>query len=355
MEMIGWKTLQPNEGKFETRKLEKKDLKIKSEALRDFAFELLTRSIIETIDMELSAILFLSFDIVGLCSGIFFNMFISVVSYRTWLHHHGLHHPRGLLLFCLGLSSSIHEVYVLFYTMSAYIWPKEFLSITVCMILAQCLFPFFSFFPTCQISLLCSFYCIKLVSFQHWILKVLKSRLPSVLPWIIAGTLVISGMVMVTLLGVIFISVPVDNSENNTLYCRRINDTYFDQIMNITNSFNILAFFPFYLILVSLSCTVSALVRHIRRVQGTLSLDRSHLDAHLHAVTTMILLLALNMSFYGSKLFIEWNDQPSPLIVVCWIIFILFYPLLALTLIYRTKILYSYFICCLHRRSSEEM
>ncbi|XP_071977788.1 taste receptor type 2 member 41-like [Engystomops pustulosus] len=302
-------------------------------------------------EMDLWKMVTLLFYFMTCSSGIYFNAFIAVVSCRTWLRD-GLHHPQGLLLFSIGLSSAIFESYQILISVSAVIWKFSFSSLNFCTIFSLCIFTFCIFFSLCQISWLCSFYCIKLVSFQHWIIQVLKSRLPSILPWIMACTLVTSSLVLIVLSGVIYTSVPVDNTDHSS-FCRTINDTYIVQITAIVNGFNIIMALPFSLILVSLSCTVSTLVRHIRRLQGTFSLEKSHLEAHIAAVKTMILLLMLNMSFYGSKLLVDWVVLPLPLNFISNVIYFSFWPLQALTLIFRTKKLHRSFIWCHLRRSSE--
>ncbi|XP_071977786.1 taste receptor type 2 member 4-like [Engystomops pustulosus] len=298
--------------------------------------------------METGELVSLLLYFISSSSGIYFNVFISVVSYRTWLSDGSLQ-PRGLLLFSTGLSSAIFEGYRFSVDISFHFWREDFSSLNVCTVFLHCLFTSCIFFTLCQVSLLCSFYCIKLISFQHWIIQVLKSRLPSYLPWIMAGTLVISGLGLVLLFYVIYISVPV-NATNNSSFCRRINETYAARIRNMSNGFNIIIALPFCLILVSLSCTAITLVQHKRKAQGTLGLGRSHLQAHMDAATTMILLLALNMSFYVSKLLMDGNVLPFPLSMMFSVIYYLFWPLQALILIFRTKKLYERFICCSRKK-----
>ncbi|XP_069841122.1 taste receptor type 2 member 41-like [Dendropsophus ebraccatus] len=256
--------------------------------------------------METGYLLFFLVNVIVSCFGINLNLFISVVSYKTWLSH-GLHQPQGLLLFCIGLSSAILEGYQHCFAIVSCMWPAGFSSLNVCTVFLHCVFTFCIFFTTCQISWLCSFYCIKLVSFQNRFIVVLKSRLPSILPWIIAGTVVVSAMVMFLMFAILYISAPIENITNSTYYCRRINETYTDYLLFFTERYNIVTSLPFSLTLVSLSCTVWTLIRHIRRVRGTLSLDRSHLEAHIDAIKTMILLLVLNSSYYISKLLMDGN------------------------------------------------
>ncbi|KAG8544012.1 hypothetical protein GDO81_023241 [Engystomops pustulosus] len=282
-------------------------------------------------------------------SGTYLYVFIAVVSYRTWLSD-GSHHPQGLLLFSIGLSSAIFECYQLIINILSDIGPEGLLEFSVCTVFSYCLLQFCIFFSLCQISLLCSFYCIKLISFQHWIIQVLKSRIPSTLPWIISGSVVMSGIVLILLCGIIFITVPVYN-ENRT-FCRRIDYSYVLQIILTLNGFDYLVALPFCLILVSLSCTTFSLIQHVRR---TISLDRSHLEAHIDAAKTMILLLTLNTSFYVSRLVMGLGVLPFPLDLICDVLNYLFWPLQALTLIFRTKKLHRSFIWCLYRRSSEQM
>ncbi|KAM3916061.1 taste receptor type 2 member 134-like [Leptodactylus fuscus] len=310
--------------------------------------------------METESIASLLLSIITSSSAIYLHVFISVVSYRTWLTD-GFRHPQGLLFFCLGLSSTIFEGYQLSIDISLYFWPPHFSVFNVCTIYILYLFTFCIFFNMCQTSWLCSFYCISLVSGQHWIIRFLKSRLSSMVPWIVAGTLVMSGIVLISLLAVIFITVPVEDTDNTTFYCRKFNETYIGHLLVIKNGFNILMALPFCLILVSLSCTVSTLVRHMWRVRRTLSMDRSHLEAHIQAAKTMILLLALNTSFYLVKLLedwtllLHWNLLPFPGNWLCQAVHYFFWPLQALTLIFRNKKLYRNFLSCPNRRSSEEM
>ncbi|XP_071977807.1 taste receptor type 2 member 41-like [Engystomops pustulosus] len=300
--------------------------------------------------MEIHRMFLQLFKYTGLSSGTYLYVFIAVVSYRTWLSD-GSHHPQGLLLFSIGLSNAIFEGYHLIYDMLLDIEPGDLSDFNVCTVFMFCLSLSCIFFGVCQISMLCSFYCIKLISSQHWIIQVLKSRLPSTLPWIISGAVVMSIVVLVVSFGLIFIWVPVD--DDNSTFCKAILDNSdFIAITLTLTSINYLVALPFCLILVSLSCTTFSLIQHVRR---TISLDRSHLEAHIDAAKTMILLLTLNTSFYVSKLVKELGVLSYPLDLICEVLYYLFWPLQALTLIFRTKKLHRSFIWCLHRRSSEQM
>ncbi|XP_071977792.1 taste receptor type 2 member 4-like [Engystomops pustulosus] len=277
--------------------------------------------------MEIHRTFLQLFNYTGLSSGTYLYAFIAVVSYRTWLSD-GSQHPQGLLLFSIGLSNAIFEGYQLIIQLLSDIGPEGLFDLNICTVFMYCLSPFCIFFSLCQISLLCSFYCIKLISFQHRIIQVLKSRLPSSLPWIISGAVVMSIMVLVLLFGVILVSLPPD--DDNSTFCRSFDYSSSFQLIFMINGFDYFDSLPFCLILVSLSCTTFSLIQHVRR---TISLDRSHLEAHIDAAKTMILLLTLNTSFYVSSLLLQ----------------------LALTLIVRTKKLHRSFIWCPHRRSSEQM
>ncbi|XP_071977772.1 taste receptor type 2 member 4-like [Engystomops pustulosus] len=279
----------------------------------------------------------IAFNIIGSCSGMFLNMVIAVLSFRT-SSKDAFWSPRDLLLFSIGLSSAVFGGFQFFTNMTSYIWIEVFMTFNVCINFVNVVFILTIFSSTCLTSLLCSFYCIKLVTFQHWFFTQLRSVFPSLLPWMIAGTFVISAVLLVALVGVISLTAPLldDGTMSN---CPSINETYEEEVQAVMIGLNCMIALPFLLIVVSLGVTFASLVLHVWKLQNSSSLDKSHIVAHIEAAKTMVLLLVLNVLFYLSNLLLNWNLVPrySTLQTLCIMIYFFFWPLQALILILRTK------------------
>ncbi|XP_063789007.1 taste receptor type 2 member 41-like [Pseudophryne corroboree] len=287
--------------------------------------------------METAEIAFYLVSIIISSSGISCNILMAAASYRIWVTD-GFSNPRDLIIFYIGLCSALFQSFYISLYVSYLVWADMLSTYNVCTIIINVVFAIF----ICTVSLtswLCSFYCIKLVSFQHRIILFLKTGLPTMIPWIIGGTLGMCGLLLVLLLGVIFMSVPLDNTYNSTSYCTRVSDEYNSNVLDIVYRAYFLIIFPFLLILISLGCTLAPLIIHIRRVQRSPSLDNSHLKAHITAAKTMILLLVLNVAFFTSQ--VLWNEvwlsMSSPLYWIYGMFYVSFWKLQALTLIFRNK------------------
>lgn len=277
------------------------------------------------------------FYVAASSSGLFFNSFLAVVGCRTCLNS-GFQNPRDLLLFSIGLSNVVFGSFQFFTNLVGYIWIDTFATFNICNISMGFLYVFTVFLSSCMTSFLCSFYCIKLVTFQHRLLARLRSLFPSLLPWMLAGIFVVSGILLVALVSVIGMTAPLLHDES-IVHCPRINETYKVQVQAIMVGLNSMIVLPFLLIMASLGATLVSLTLYIWKLQKSSSFDNSHLRGHSDAAMTMLLLLALNFSFCTSHLLLTWNlvASSSPLYTLCLIIFFSFWTLQAFTLIIRTK------------------
>ncbi|XP_075687757.1 taste receptor type 2 member 16-like [Rhinoderma darwinii] len=305
--------------------------------------------------MEAERIGFLTFNIVTSCSGIFSYMFIAVSTVKNWKQEHFLR-PQFSILFSLSLSSTILKIFQLLLDITTYnlhIWYSEY---NLCFFYIDSVYNISVFFSTCLTSWLCSFYCINVVSFQHRLVMYLKTRLPTLIPWLIVGTLVISIIFGGLQIGVTLMSLPRDMSDS-TKICFTLNETYKGNIYFIMNEFTIIIVLPFTLILVSLGYTFISLLVHVQRVQSSSNFSNPHVKAHVHAAKIMVLLFILNVLFYMSNqtLNVTLFSNPSPWLYLCAAMFLLFSPLQACILIIGNQTLR---VACVRRlpvRCREEL
>ncbi|XP_056392747.1 taste receptor type 2 member 4-like [Hyla sarda] len=276
-------------------------------------------------------------NIVTSCSGLFLNTFIAVISCRTRMRNVS-QNPRDLLLFSIGLSSVLFGTFQFLTNMAGYIWTDLFFALNFCLIIVNLVFVLSLFSSICLTSLLCSFYCIKLVTFRHRIFTQMRSVFPSLLPWMVAGTFVIPGVVLVTLVGVILMTAPLLH-DGSILHCPKINQTYVVTQQAIMTGLNLMTALPFLLIVVSLGVTLSSLTFYVWKLHNSSSFDKSHLRAHSEAAKTMLLLLTLNVLFYLSHLMLSWDLVAvfSPMGIMSFIMYFSFWALQALTLLTRNK------------------
>lgn len=286
--------------------------------------------------MQAATIVILLFKISVLCSGIFFNMLVTSCSFRTW-QRNGFRSSQDLIVLFMGLSCTAFSSFQFSVDMSFYIWNPIFQNLNLCFIGILVIFPFLFFLSFSMTAWLCVFYCMKIVSFHHRVLVALKFRFLVRLPHLIAGTFVVASILLILLVCAIFTSFSLESNDNSTFLCRKLNDTLMDNVLFITNMFNLSIVGPFLLIVLSLGSTVTSLVRHIRRIQLSASLDNSHVKAHVKAILIMTLLLMLNVLFFISNQMLCWrlvagNDFLE------WIFLVLYYiycPLQALVLLFR--------------------
>ncbi|XP_053550826.1 taste receptor type 2 member 143-like [Bombina bombina] len=258
---------------------------------------------------------------------------IITVSVRTW-YKVGFQSPADLIILSLDLCNFIAQILALFeygvYYLSdghysLYIYYGIFSGISIC----------------CSwiTAWLCTFFCIKIVSFQHRLITYMKMRFSILIPHLIVGSFVICTSAG-TLTFVTFAKcVPFTDTDNNSLSIN--NHHYFYKqsynyiLMHVVEAFMCLATL---LSLMSLGLTISSLSLHIlKNYGGASNIHFSQLKVHIRAVIVMILLLTLEIFYYLAWLFSEPPDDEIAEYWVCITFYYLSFPLKALTLIFGNR------------------
>ncbi|XP_071977774.1 taste receptor type 2 member 40-like [Engystomops pustulosus] len=296
--------------------------------------------------MQAEGVIFLVFNLIMSFPAIFLYIFIAVSTVLSCRAGRFLR-PQHCLLFVLGLFNAIFKSFQLLFDEASEVWEDFFSQVNTCYVHGFSVYVSCIFFSTCLTSWICIFYCINIVSFQHRLVMALKTKLQTLLPWVICGTFGVSIIFLALEISVLWLSLPSDSSE----FCFRMNDTYRGKARDISMGFNFIVLLPLTLILVSLGYTFSSLLVHIQRVQSSSDLHNSHLRAHLHAAKIMIVLLVLNVLFSMSYQTLMLNLFPeiSPWVWTCNVIYTCFWPLQACVFIIGDKTLRACFMRYLYR------
>ncbi|XP_077305987.1 taste receptor type 2 member 143-like [Lithobates pipiens] len=286
--------------------------------------------------MQATGIVILFFVMLSSCSGIFLNVLVASSSFRAW-RREKFQTSQDLIVFFMGSSCTVFSGFQFFIDISSFFWNSTFQSPNLCVIAINSMYSFIVLLSMSMTAWLCVFYCVKIVSFHHQLLIAMKTRFLVNLPCLIAGTFVISSLVVILPICVVFSSIPIENADNSTIYCHKVNDTLVDNVLFIMGKTSFIIVAPFLLILLSLGSTVTSLVRHVRRIQLSSILHNSNVQAHVKAAKIMTLLLVLNVSFYLSTAILNWklvigNEFVNLMLVI---IYYIVWPLQALTLLFR--------------------
>ncbi|XP_040211671.1 taste receptor type 2 member 134-like [Rana temporaria] len=278
------------------------------------------------------------FVILSSCSGMFLNVLVASSSFGAW-RKDKFQTSQDLIVFFMGSSCAVFSGFQFLIDMSSYFWVSPFQGPNLCLIAINSIYNFIVFFSISMTAWLCVFYCVKIVSLNHHFLIAMKSGFLANLPRLIAGTFFISSVLLIVPICVAFTSIPVESADNSTIYCQKVNHTLMDNVFFITGKSTLIVVVPFLLIMLSLGTTVTSLVRHVRRIQISSVLHNSNVQAHVKAAKIMTLLLILNVSFYLSSVILNWKvvigNHFVNLILVNVIIYYIFWPLQALTLLFR--------------------
>ncbi|MEE6510024.1 hypothetical protein FKM82_029043 [Ascaphus truei] len=270
--------------------------------------------------------------ITGSFTGIPLNIFIIAVSARAWVKG-GYQSPADLILLALGISNVTMQILQFFINMTYFFW-KDFLVSQV-YILCHAINSSTILSCSWMTAWLCTFYCLKIVTFRYQLLTFLKLRFLKLLPWLILGTVGLSSSLMAFLAGNIFKDNPLNNTVNSTLYNNSL------EYVSVQVSFKVFIYamevgfsIPFFLILVSLGLTLTSLSLHVlRMLQSSSNFTSSQLKFHMNAAKTMTLLLVLHITFYLSHLSLKIFPHFTPWSWFCIVIYIYFCTLQALILI----------------------
>nr|XP_027799088.1 taste receptor type 2 member 41-like [Marmota flaviventris] len=225
------------------------------------------------------------------------NGFIVLMMSREWLRQ-GRLSPSNTILLCLGVSRFSQQCFGPVYIFNYFLHPVEFTKSLTRQIV--CLHWDFmnsaTFWFSTWLSVL---FCIKIANFSHPTFLWLKWRLPSLVPWLLLGSVLISFVVTLFFfwgnhnLYQDFLIRQVSGNMSHREWNRRLETDYFMPLKLVTMSL------PCSLFLVSILLLMNSLRRHIRRMQHSAHNVRDpSAHAHTRALKMLISFLILYaMSF----------------------------------------------------------
>ncbi|KAM4632107.1 taste receptor type 2 member 4-like [Discoglossus pictus] len=258
--------------------------------------------------MQSEAIAILTIASTALMSGVPLNVFIMAVSFRAWVKG-GQQSSANLLLLVLG-PFNITTLILQCFGNIIQCFVDVFSSFNIYFIFAVCCSTFLS--SSWITAWLSTFYCIKIVTFQHRLITYLKLRFSILLPWLLSGSIILSFSLMTLLLVITILHVPFINLDNNT------NDSSYGQLSGYRNirpfiyGWVAASCVPLLLSVISLGLTITSLILHVLRLhRGSSNISFSQVKAHVHAAITMTLLLILQIIYFlvltSDTLFLSCN------------------------------------------------
>ncbi|KAM4608095.1 taste receptor type 2 member 41-like [Discoglossus pictus] len=245
--------------------------------------------------MQPEAIATLTIASTAFMSGVPLNVFIIAVSFRAWVKG-GQQSSADLILLALG-SFNITTLSLQCFGNIIQFFVDVFSSYSFYFIYAVFCSTFLS--SSWIIAWLCTFYCIKIVTFQHRLITYLKLRFSILLPWLLSGSIILSFSLMTLLLVITILYVPSDNLDNNTNNSSHGQLSGYRNIRLFIYGLDAAACVPLLLTVISLGLTITSLILHVLRLRrGSSNISFAQLKAHVHAAITMTLLLILEIIYF---------------------------------------------------------
>ncbi|KAG8539641.1 hypothetical protein GDO81_020602 [Engystomops pustulosus] len=262
-------------------------------------------------------------------TGIYLNAMIVVVNLRD--RHHGRHlGSSNLLLSSIGLNNVFFQTDLvldsIFFGFHKYIpFSREIhlriLNLLTCF--ASCNYWFTVW--------LCTYYCLRIVSFPNGVLFLLKMRISTYLRKLLVISALESCLISVLSTWNMYLE-PLDNPTLNTSSLQVISIKFPYKVVMMCGTI-----VPLVLTLIPTGFTLSSLWRHIMMMKrNMMGSSAAQTRAHVTAARTMVLLLTLHLLLYFASLSIilhsfNVNDISQ---YFCWFIIFSYSTLQALVIIH---------------------
>lgn len=232
-----------------------------------------------------------------LVTGLSGNIFILIVHFLDWLNTHK-NNPCDIIINSIGTSNIFLQGAVAFQGISFFIFPEIFSHAWVSTLLIGIMTSLVLSSLWCA-TCLCFYYCVKIITINRPLFYKLKAKLPKVVPWLIAFSIILSwssGMPAIWDLYQDISFFPVNITGNLTILIFHHNgdkcNCFFQMSM-------FLASVAFSIIILTGGGIVTSLCRHMSRMrQKNEGSGRSRIQTHLSATKTVTSLLLLYLFFY---------------------------------------------------------
>ncbi|XP_074122785.1 taste receptor type 2 member 4 [Sminthopsis crassicaudata] len=240
----------------------------------------------------------LTFSLIQLLIGIIGNLLIMTVNCRTWIQSKNFS-SFDMILCSLSITRCIclclmflHLMFNLFFLESKY---PEFMAIIILNA-----WIFLDSWSLWIVTLLNTFYCVKIASFNHSLFLWLKRNLSMKTPWLLIACLLVP--LFSHFLSLLISKIPnslQENVSNSTMVSTR--DSIFLMMAPVILSFSL----QFIINLVSCSLLISSLRKHMQEMQKNAnSFWNPQTKAHVGAMKVMIYFLILYIPYSIARLIV---------------------------------------------------
>ncbi|XP_073537778.1 taste receptor type 2 member 39-like [Phyllobates terribilis] len=261
-----------------------------------------------------------------LVTGVTGNSFILIVHFIDWLKTHE-HNPCNLILNGIGISNMLLQGSVVFQEITFFLYSGYYFEdwVIYMVIAMQTTYSFCSLWcSTC----LCFYYFVKIVNLRGTLFYKLKSKLSTLVPWMLAFSVVLSwcaGMPAYWDLYLYISSTTLNVTGNLTTI---VSAKYSSRCNCMFQLFIFVASAAFIIIFFTAGAIITSLCKHMRRMrQSSEGQGQSKISSHISAARTVTLLLIFYLIFYGSFTLI-YNPVgfPDDITMTLCLIIVSFFP-----------------------------
>ncbi|KAG8547849.1 hypothetical protein GDO81_027310 [Engystomops pustulosus] len=244
-----------------------------------------------------------------LVTGITGNSFILIVHLLDWLRTHD-YNPCNLILSAIAISNIFLQGSVVFQEFAFVLFFDFYIQgrITVILIVIITSLSLSSLWSS---TVLCFYYCVKILQLRGNLFYKLKVRLPVLVPWLLAFSFVLSWCVAITSYWDMYMDLSFATTNITGNLTNIMVHEYKSKCNCVFQLYNFVASVAFFLILVTAGAVITSLCRHMRRMrQDSEGTGHPRISSHLSAARTMTCLLVIYLIFFAA--FALLNDPSGP-------------------------------------------
>ncbi|MEE6487077.1 hypothetical protein FKM82_014789 [Ascaphus truei] len=228
------------------------------------------------------------------------NLFILVVNFLDWLKTNDLS-PCDLILNSIGLSNIILQGIVVVNEFCFFMFPKvyshDWVVNSFVVIISSVAFSSL-WFSTC----LCFYYCVKIVNLNGAFFYKLKTKVPTMMPWLLVGSIAISWTMGLPAYWDLYREFPLSVAANfSGNWTSSLAFSFKSKCTCLFQLYLLFSSVAFTIVFSSGVAIITSLCKHMRRMRkNNEGFASACLDSHLAAVKTVTSLLILYIMFYGA-------------------------------------------------------
>ncbi|XP_073404212.1 taste receptor type 2 member 39-like [Dendrobates tinctorius] len=234
-----------------------------------------------------------------LVTGVTGNSFILIVHLIDWLQTHE-QNPCSLILNGIGISNMLLQGSVVFQEITFFLYSDYYFQdwVIYMVIAMQTTYSFCSLWcSTC----LCFYYFVKIVNLRGTLFYRLKSKLSTLVPWMLAFSVVLSWCVGMPAYWDLYLHISSTTLNVTGNITTLVSAKYSSRCNCMFQLFIFVASAAFITIFFTAGAIITSLCKHMMRMrQNSEGLGQSKMNSHISAARTVTLLLVFYLIFYGS-------------------------------------------------------